>query len=130
NVQLSGSTGLNADGRAIQFLGTFHAQLVVGQEAHAVVIGDETRKFQAHARIARAGHGGVTRQYVDFTGLQRGETLLGVQLTEFDLGRIAEYGSGHSAADVSVDPEDLASCVRYRENRPTIAYAALYETFH
>src|SRR5471030_3200706 len=124
HVQLGGGTGLNTDGCAIQFLGTFHAQLAVGQEANAVVIGNEAREFQAHARVTGASHGGVTRKDVDFAGLQRGEALLGVQLAEFNLGSVAENGSCHSAADVSVDPEDLAGGVRNREASSLVWYTA------
>ncbi len=129
NVQLGGGTGLDADGCTVEFLGTFDAQLVVNQEADAVVISDEAREFQTHARIAGAGHGGVTRQDVDFAGLKRGETLLGVQLAEFDLGCVTENSGGHSTANVSIDPEDLAAGIRYRETRQAVTHATLHKAF-
>ncbi|MNN39058.1 hypothetical protein D3C81_1530820 [compost metagenome] len=129
NVQLGGGTGLDADGRAIQFFSAFHAQLVVYQEADAVVVSDEAREFQAHARVTGAGHGGVARQNVDFAGLQRGEALLGVQLAELDLGRVAEDSRRYCTAVVSIDTDDLAGGIRNREAWQTIADATLHETF-
>ena len=81
NVEFGGGASLDADGRAIELLGAGHAQLVVDQKADAVVIG-HAGKHQAHAGIARAGPGGVARDQVDFSRLQRGETLLGGQLGE------------------------------------------------
>src|SRR5476649_1274042 len=127
NVQLGGSTGLDTDGCTVQFLGTFHAQLVVGQEANAVVV-SHAGEYQAHARITGAGPGGVTRQHVDFTRLQRSETLFGVQLAEFDFGGIAKNGSSDSTADVSIDTQDLAGFIWNGKTWQAVADAALDKT--
>src|SRR6195952_4501239 len=127
HVQLGSGTGLNADGRAVQFLGTFSPPLAVGPEANAVVISDGTKEHQTHARVAGAGPGGVTRQDVDLARLQRGETLFGVQLAEFDFLGVAEHGSRYSATEVGVDTLDGAAFVRHRETWQTVTHAALDE---
>ncbi|MNE32298.1 hypothetical protein D3C80_1259040 [compost metagenome] len=127
-VQLGGGTGLDAHGGAVEFLGTGHPELLVNQEALAVVIVG-AGEVQAQTGVARTGPGGVARQHIDFAGLQRGEALLGSQRAVFDLGRIAKQGSSHCAAYIDVEAEIIALFIGVGEARQTIADTALNETF-
>jgi hypothetical protein len=67
---------------------------------------------QAQRGVAVQGPGGVARQDVDFTGLQHGKTLRGVQGGPFDLVGIAQHGGGHGLAHVHVQTGPVALAVR------------------
>src|SRR5690606_18197425 len=113
---------------AVQFLGAGYAELLVHQEALAVVVG-HAGEVEAHGRVTRAGPGGVARQHVDIAGLQRGEALLGGQRAVLDLGGIAEHGSSHRTAHVHVDAHVVAFGIGVGETGQAVTDTALHEAF-
>ena len=100
--------------------------LAVDHEALAVIIHD-AGKLEAERGIAAHRPGGVARQDVDFTRLQRREALLGGQRRELHLRRIAENGGGDGAAEIDVHAGPVVLLVGDREADQALAHAALHE---
>ncbi|MNI51567.1 hypothetical protein D3C73_1062980 [compost metagenome] len=126
-IQFGGGAGLHADGGAVEFLGAFHAQLLVDQDALAVIEAGG-HGGQPQGRVARLGQRDGAQQHIDFAGLQRGEALLGRQRRAFEFGRITEHGRRHRAADVHVHAFPFALAVGGREPGDAVGQAALHES--
>ena len=106
--------GCHADRGAVQLLGALHAELLVHQEALAVIVGDGG-EIEAERGVARQRDGRVVGQDVDLARLQRGEALLGGERHVFHLLGIAEDGGRNRPADVDVEADPLALAVGQHE---------------
>jgi hypothetical protein len=98
-VQLGRGAGLDADRRAVQFLGRGHAQLLLHHEALAVVV-VHADEIELEVGVAREGPGRVAGQHVDFARSQRGKAGLAGGRHELDLGgspRTAAATARHTA---------------------------------
>ena len=115
-VELGRGAALHADGGARKLQRGIDARQLLGvdHEALAVIVGDAD-EVQAERRIAVDGPGGVARQDIDFARLQRGETLLGAERRELDLGAVAEDGGRDRAAEIHIDALPVTLVVRRRE---------------
>src|SRR6185369_114810 len=91
----------------------------------AVVVGDG-REIEAERGVALQGDGGVVRQQIDLTRLQRREALLRGQWHVFDLLRLAEDRGRDGTADIDVQADPLALAVGHGEARDAGRHAADY----
>src|SRR5690606_36602598 len=113
-VELGRGARLHADGRAAQLPGRLHAELLVHDEALAVIEVD-ARLAQAERHVAHQRLGRVAGQHVDLARLQGDEALLRGGRRVPDPGGIAEDGGGNAAAEVDVDAAPVALLVRRAE---------------
>ena len=122
-VLLGRRARLHAHGRALQLLGVLDLALDRDHEALAVVVGD-AGELHTQRGVARQRPGGVARQDVDLTRLQRSKSLLRIQWHELDLVAVAEHRCRDRAADVDVEPGPVALAVGLRKARQPRVHAA------
>ena len=113
-VELGGGAGLHADGGAVELLGAGHAGFLRHHEALAVIV-IHRREIEAEIGLAQQGPGGVAGQDIDLARLQQGEALLRRRRHELGLARVAQHGGGDGAADIDVEPGEMALLIRHRE---------------
>ncbi len=124
-VQLGRRARLRADRRAVELRGAGDARGLLHHKALPVVV-DHAREIEAERGVARHGPGGVARKHVHLAGLQRGETVLGVERAIFDLGLVAEDGGGDRLAEIDIDAGPDALVVGVGEAGQAGAHAALH----
>ena len=113
-VQFGGGTRLDADGRAIEFLGRGHAQLFLHHEALAVIV-VHSHEIERQFAIAREGPGRVADQKVHFARSQRGETGFARGRHVFHFAGIAQNCGSNSLAERDVKALIGAICIRRAE---------------
>ena len=123
-VQLGRGAGLDADGRAVQFLGRRHAQILRRHEALTVVV-VHADEFELQVDIAREGPGGVPGQHVDFAGRQRGEAGLTGGRHEFNGRRVPKNSRSNSTAHGDVKAHPFAICVGCSKAHQTSGHATV-----
>ena len=106
-VQLGRGAGLDADGRAIEFLGRADPHVLGNHEALTVIV-VHADEFELQVDIAREGPGGVAGQQIDLARGQRGKPRLAGGGDEFDGRRIVQHGGGDGAADADVKTVPVA----------------------
>src|SRR5262249_15600603 len=114
DVQLGGSASYQAYSCSIELFGRPDVQGLSHHEALAVVIQDSYRG-KPKRRISRHGPGCISRENVNFSGLESGETFPRGQRFEVDLARVPENGGSNRATIVNVKTGPLAFVIGTRE---------------
>src|SRR3954468_1633271 len=130
-IQLGGGALLNANRGVAEFERRVELQRLPHQEALPVIIID-AGEVQPERRVARRGPGGVARQHVDLTRLQRGEAVLGGQRHDLHFIGVVEDRPRQGLAEIDVEAGPAAWRVRQAEAgeravRSAVQHAALLD---
>ena len=117
-VQLGRGAGLDADRRAVEFLGRRNAEVFLHHEALTVIVVHRD-EIEFQIGVARKGPGRVPHQQINLARGQRGEAGFTGGGDVLDLALVAEDRSRDGLAQVNVEALVIAVRIRRAKARQT-----------